>query len=79
MPGISPPPPYSFKDIARWAPSPTPQVSSFDCPYALTLINLPAMLFTTFFYALAAAGTVFSTALPPTHDVSTEKVSQILA
>ena len=37
------------------------------------------MLLTTLLYALAAAGTVFSAALPPTQDVSTEKVSSNLA
>ncbi len=37
------------------------------------------MLFTTVFLALAAAGTGFSAALPPTQDVSSEKETWILA
>ncbi len=37
------------------------------------------MLFTTVLFALAAAGTGLSAALPPTQNVSPEKASWILA
>ena len=54
--------------------SPLARSSSY-CLQSFSSHSLPAMLFTTVLLAFAAAGPVFSAAVPSTQDVSSEKVS----